>query len=366
MKAGAKPFRAHAGRVLARGLLVAGVSWLAVLGASGGASAAIMTFGSPLEVHATLNTSENLNYLGTDTAVAPEGTVHTFHFGADTAIWNTELKTGTPGAPAEGQAVKIKLEGCAEPTRGGPPPLTQIHFQDITPLAGGSAKVNLTSQPFDIPVCGEKGASGATISTYEPINLCMKQGDYVDFNDEGGYVERYYRNGVPYRVLGSVPGSSADSFIKGGGTNNGAVMSSSARSPMEGFATNPNEELMLQVEFGTGPDATHICGGGTAGLPPPLPAVHIRPQNEGVNRSRITRMAFYCRLKPVCKGTATLSYKGTSIGSSSFAFNGNSTGHVPIKLTRKTVKLVQKRHRLSVALTVVVEGKAFTQTVTLY
>jgi hypothetical protein len=366
MKAGVKPFRVHTARVLARGLLVAGLSGLGLLAAAGGAWGAITTIGSPLEVHATLNTSENLNYLGTDTTVAPEGTVHTFHFGADTAIWNTELKSGSPAAPAEGQALKVKLEGCAEPSRGGPPPLTQVHFQDITPLAGGSAKVNLTSQPFDLPVCGEKGASGATISTYEPVNLCMKQGDYIDFNDEGGYVERYYRNGVPYRVLGSVPGSSANSYIKGGGTNNGAVMSSSARSTMEGFATNANEELMLQVEFGSGPNATHICPGGTAGLPPPLPAVHIHPQNEGVNRSRITRVAFYCRVKPQCRGTATLTYKGKSIGSSGFAFAGNATGHVPIKLTKQTVKLIHRRHRLSVTLTVVVEGNPFTQSIVLY
>jgi len=334
------------------------------------ASAAITTIGSPLSAPATYNTAENLNYRGTDTALGPTpelpmgGIVHTYHSGADTAIWNTALKSGAPSAPAEGQALKVKLEGCAEPARGGPAPLTQIHLQDITPLSGGGAKVNLTSQPFDLPVCGQNGASGSTVTTYEPINLCMKQGDYIDFNDEGGFVEKYYRSGVPYRVLAPVPGSSSSSFIKGGGTNNGDTMSSSERSAMEGFAENQNVELMLQVEFATGSDATHICGGGTKGLPAPLPALRLSSQKDGVNHSRITKVAIFCRQKPQCKGTATLTYKGKSIGHTGFALNAGTTSHVPIRLNSKLVKLLRKRHRISVLLTVLVEGKSFTQTIT--
>ena len=341
---------------------------LITLLAAARSQAAITTFGSPLSAVATLNTAENLNYAGTDTQVppnpeAPNGIFHTFHSGSDTAIWNVALKNGSPSAPENGQAVKIKLEGCAEAAPRGPAPLTQIHFQDISPLPGGGAKVNLTSQAFDIPVCGHGGASGGTITTYEPINLCMKAGDYIDFNDEGGYVENVYRNGVPYRVLGAVTGSKADSFIRGGGTNNGAVMSSSDRTSMDGFAENEHEELMLQVVFGTGPDATHICSGGTAGLPPPLPALRISSQKDGVNRSRITKVAIFCRLSPQCKGTATLTYKGKTIGARGFALTPNSTGHVSIRLTPKIVKLLRKRHRANVILTAVVEGKSFSQTI---
>ena len=359
----------HSSRHIRRLLLVAALAGATTLLASPRALAALTTFGSPLSVHATLNTSENLNYRGTDTQVGPSpgfpygGTVHTYHFGADTAIWNTAVKGGTAAAPATGQAVTIKLEGCAEPAEHGPAPLTQIHFQGITPIGGGSVKVNLTSQAFDIPVCGQGGASGSTVSTYKPINLCVSQGDYVAFNDEGGFVEPYYRSGVPYRVLGNVPGSSADSFIKAGGTGNGSVMSSNEKAAMEGFATNANEELMMQVELGTGPDATHACGGGTAGLPPPLPALRISSQKDGVNRARITKVAIFCRLKPQCKGTATLTYKGKKIGASGFALSPNSTGHVSIRLTPKMVKLLRKRHRANVVLTAVVEGKTFSQTI---
>ncbi|HXN39286.1 MAG TPA: hypothetical protein VN892_14700, partial [Solirubrobacteraceae bacterium] len=235
--------------------------------------AALTTFGSSLSVPATLNTAENLAYQGTFTPVppnpeAPNGLFHTFHYGADTVLWNVASAGGAPQAPATGQAVKVSLEGCAQAASDGPSPLTQIHFQDISPLPGGEgAKVNITSQAFNIPVCGQNGASGSTVSTYEPINLCVAAGDYVAFNDEGGYVPNVYRSGVPYEVMGSVGGATMDSFLKNNGTGNGALLSASELSANEGFAINQDAELMLQVTLGTGPDATHICAGGTAGRP---------------------------------------------------------------------------------------------------
>ena len=233
------------------------------------AGAKIQVIGSRLSVPATRNTAEDLAYTGTFTAVpvspeAPKGIFHTFHYGADTALWNVAQASGSPRAPRAGQALKVRLEGCAESSRSGPAPLTQIHFQDLSPLPGGGAKVNLTSQGFNIPVCGEPGASGSTVTTYEPINLCVGAGDYVAFNDEGGYVENIYRAGVPYRVLGAVRRSMADSFLKNDGTGNGSVLSARVRAANEGFASNRGEELMMQVTLGSGSDATHICAGGTA------------------------------------------------------------------------------------------------------
>src|ERR1700722_18852829 len=66
--------------------------------------AAVTTFGSPLSVPATLNTTENLNYKGTFTPVppapdAPNGIFHTNHYGADTALWNVGLASGEPSVP---------------------------------------------------------------------------------------------------------------------------------------------------------------------------------------------------------------------------------------------------------------------------
>jgi hypothetical protein len=222
-------------------------------------SAAVIAFGSPLSVRATLNTAEDLNYKGTNTPVppapdAPNGIFHTYHYGADTALWNAGSRV-----PVAGQAVKVSLEGCAQPASGGPSPLTQIHFQDLSPLRGGGAKVNLTSQAYDIPVCGQGGASGSTVTSYRPVNLCVRAGDYVAFNDEGGYVENVYRAGVPYRVLGSVKRSTTDSFLMNNGTGNGAIMSSSILAANEGFASTRKEELMMRVTLGTGANADHVC-----------------------------------------------------------------------------------------------------------
>ena len=42
------------------------------------------------------------------------------------------------------------------------------------------------------------------MTAYNPVNLCVSQGDYVAFNEEGGFVGHSYQSGVPYRVLGRV------------------------------------------------------------------------------------------------------------------------------------------------------------------
>ncbi len=61
--------------------------------------------------------------------------------------------------------------------------------------------------------------------------------------------------------------------------------------------------------------------------------MRISAQKDGVNHSRITRVAIFCRQKPQCKGTATLTYKGKTVGTSGFALNANTTSHVPIRLS---------------------------------
>jgi hypothetical protein len=223
--------------------------------------------------------------------------------------------------------------------------------------------VNLTSQGFDIPICGENGASGSTVTTYEPINLCVSQGDYVDFNDEGGYVPLIYRSGVPYEVIAPARGSTMDSFIKPNATNNGDTLSSSERSAGEGFASNENEELMLQVILGTGPDATHICPGGTGGTAPPLPAIRISKQTDGLNRARRVSVAVFCRSQPACVGTATLTYAHKTIASANIRLAPMTTSHVPMQLTPKLARLIRRVRAIRPTFTVVVGGQTFTQNI---
>lgn len=338
----------------------------------------VKTIGSPLAVPATLNTAENLNYPGTNTAVppapdAPNGVFHTFHYGADTALWNISNPQGGMRVPSTGQALRVEVEGCAQQASGGPRPLTTIHIQDLTPLPDGGAKVNITSQGFDLPVCGENGAGASTITTYVPINLCVSAGDYVGFNDSGGYVPNVYRSGVSYQVLGAVPGATTDSFIKDQGTGNGSVLSPSVTSANDGFATNHNVELMMRVTLGTGADATHICPGGKQGAPPVLAPIRVSPQTDGVNHSRIVAVAMFCRVSP-CNGVATLSSNAAdtstygreeTYGRVGFSLPANKTVHLAIRVKSKLVQKIRAKHGMSTVLTAVVNGKTISQRITI-
>jgi hypothetical protein len=344
------------------------------------AAAEKLLIGSPLSVPATLNTAENLSYQGTNTQVpaspeAPNGVFHTFHFGADTALWNVPSAGGPVQAastksgaavPKDGQILQIRLKGCAEAVAADPTPLTQIHFQSLSPLASGGARVNLTSQSFEIPVCGQGGASGSTVSTYEPTNLCVHQGDYVGFNDEGGYVPGVYHSGVPYEVLGAIRGATADSFLRNNGTGDGAIFSPSDTSAMEGFASNYGEELMMQMALGTGSDARYVCPGGSKDAPPALPAIGVRAQTDGINHERIVSIAIYCRLTPECKGVASLTFGGHAASTSkqiSFSLRGDSTTHLPIRLLPRLMGLIRKNHGIAATLTAAVGATTVSQTV---
>jgi hypothetical protein len=374
------PVRAHETplrKTVLQVLLGAAFAALLALLAPAASQAQVMQIGSPLSVPATMNTAEDLSYPGAYTPVpaspeAPNGVFHTQHFGADTAMWSAATTRGDARVPATGQALKIEVEGCAQQAHGGPRPLTTAHFQDLSPLSGGGATVNLTSQGFDLPICGENGAGASTVTTYVPVNLCVSAGDYVGFNDSGGYVQNVYRSGVPFQVLGSVQGATTDSFIKDNGTGNGATLSPSITSAMDGFAVNQNEELMMRVTLGTGSDATHICPGGKQGLAPALAPIRVSPQTDGVNSSRIVAVAIFCRVSP-CNGVATLSSSGAdtssyggeeTYGRAGFSLQPNKTVHLPIRVSSQLVQKIRDKHGVSVTLTAVVSAKAIAQLIT--
>jgi hypothetical protein len=327
----------------------------------GSADAATLTFGSPLAVPASKDTANDLNYQGSNVPL-PGSVFHIPHDGADGALWNVQLPAGEPTAPADGQVVRVRLQGCAK--SNGPAPLTQIHFQSLAPIAGGGAKVELTSQAFDIPVCGVGAASGSTVSSYDPINLCVTRGDYVDFNEEGGFVGAQngpppYPAGVPYMVIGGVTGATMDSFIRNNGVGNGAMFSPADTTSHDGFASNPGEELMLQATLATGPDATPICPGGTKGLPPPgssraahrhvFPTLTIpTPQLDGMNVRGVVQVAIYCHSASSCTGTITLRSKPRHgsrsiwLGAAKFMVGAHRTGKARVHLSALARRMVRK------------------------
>lgn len=346
---------------------------LALLVCAGTASASIVTVGPRLSRQATLDTSQALGYPGTNTAVpvspeAPTGVVHTAHFGADTAIWNTSVEGRPAAMPHAGQAVAIKLEGCAVPAPGDPTPLDQIHFQTLTPQGGG-IKVELSSASFTIPTCGEHGAGSSTVTTYRPYNLCVDKGDYVGFNDEGGFAPPYYRAGVPYRVLGSVRGDALVSFIRGDGTGNGAIFLPSDKETMEGWATSRNVGLMMDVELGTGADARYVCPTGTKEAPRVFAPMRISRQTDGINRARVVAVAIYCRPATGCHGGATLELpaagRAARVGSTAFSLPGNATSHLPIRVSPQVLSLIHRDHRVGTVIVAQMGGRTFVQHVTI-
>jgi hypothetical protein len=348
-------------RVLCRAVAAAWSIALMLVLLVGTAGASTLTFGSPLAVPASKDTANDLNYQGSNVPL-PGSVFHIPHDGADGALWNVQMPAGDPTAPADGQVVSLRLEGCAK--SNGPAPLTQIHFQALTPLPGGGAKVALTSQAFDIPVCGVGGASGSTVTAYEPINLCVAKGDYVDFNEEGGFVGAQsgpppYPAGVPYMVIGDVTGATMDSFIRNNGVGNGATFSPADTTNHDGFAANPGEELLLQATLATGPDATPICPGGTKGLPPPgssrathrhvFPTLTIpTPQLDGMNIRGVVQVAIYCHSASSCSGTITLRSKprhgsrSVWLGAARFVVGAHRTGKARVHLSALARRMVRK------------------------
>jgi hypothetical protein len=167
----------------------------------------------------------------------------------DTAFWSTALSGGAKArSPQAGQVLTVRLRGCAKPGSGGQAPLTQIHFQVLSPGSGSSATIKLTSGPFNLPTCGG-AVSGATISTFHPIGLCVARGDYVAFNDEGGFAPGGFPGGVGYEVFAPVAGAATSSFTGAGATNNGDRVSGRSRKGLE---------LLMQLQLGTG--RSSACG----------------------------------------------------------------------------------------------------------
>ncbi|MGA3361394.1 MAG: hypothetical protein ABSD82_05130 [Solirubrobacteraceae bacterium] len=167
----------------------------------------------------------------------------------DTAFWLTARKGGAAAAVSHTGLVRvIRLRGCARPGPAGQAPLTQIHFQELVPGAGGAVTVKSTSGPLNMPICGQ-GATAATVTTFVPGNLCAVTGGYVAFNVEGGYGPGF-PHGVRYEVFGRAAGAVTDSYTNGGGTNNGATLTGTAHAGLR---------LLMEIVLGTGRQAG-VCG----------------------------------------------------------------------------------------------------------
>ena len=162
---------------------------------------------------------------------------------AASAFWHTALPGGARvRVPEKGRVATLKLKGTAI-KHGSTEPVTLFHFQVLHPTGDGRLRVSLTSGGFHVPVGGDPNR----ISTYNPINLCAKQGDYVAFSDVGGYKPGTYPNGTPFRVFSNVPQATTGFFTQPGGINNGNTFT--PKKPHVG------EELLMRITLVTGDEA---------------------------------------------------------------------------------------------------------------
>jgi hypothetical protein len=267
------------------------------------------------------------------------------HHGADSAFWNIKLGSGHgTAAPADGQVTTVRLKGAVIPDPSGRQnPITMFHFQVLHPQSDGSVRVSLSSGAFYTPIGGDY----QQVNSYQPINLCVHKGDYVDFNDWGGN-EWHWGNydGIPWQVFSRVSGSTTNFYSADNGTNNG--------SQWKPAQTKQGEELLMQTTIATGPDATDICPGGYQQHI--FKGVQVRPVQPGIVRTR-TRAVKIITLCPGpsyghCAGTMTL--RGTiggraiTLGSAPFKIPYAQTGNVQITLSKATLKLIQKAKVVSV------------------
>src|SRR5436190_17083914 len=106
--------------------------------------------------------------------------------GADTAFWGLSVKGKPNSLPADGQITEIRLKGTAVPSiaAGAPAPLNEVHIQVIHPNPDGSVTVDLSTDPFYVPI----GGNPNQVSAYHAAGyLCTRTGVYGTCNAGGGF-----------------------------------------------------------------------------------------------------------------------------------------------------------------------------------
>jgi hypothetical protein len=285
--------------------------------------------------------------------------------GADTAFWPLTNKSTAFTIPADGQVLSVKIKGTVFKEKGAADPANLIHIQSLlSAAADGSRQVYLTSQDFYLPIDQPN-----TVSTFQPENLCVKQGGSVAFNNIGGFKyggslnapldDDHYLNGAPFAVFAAAADSSMARFTSDEGTKNGATVSPNTANQAPGKPvgqTYRGKELLMQVVVATGDDRSEPCGGprrhpdGTLVDNGPDPSYMKvvtaggKPQRPYVTKDRKLQVGVYCggEANPVCNGTATLAIGKRVIATVPFSIKTMSTGRIPMRLSAKDFRTLDK------------------------
>jgi hypothetical protein len=284
--------------------------------------------------------------------------LHTNH-GADTSYWN--IGAGQYTAPADGQVTVVQLKGGVHPNprlKGTQAEVfaQMIHFQVLRQRGDGTLKlVERSTGHLEIPLADEKAAQ-QLVTTYHPVNLCVKRGDYVAFNTIGAHEYRDMnapdgQQGARYQVFGRVPDQNVQWYEKDNGLNEGTVIDSGPFAPMAGW------ELLMKTTLATGPDSTDMCVGGYA--------QHIykglefkdHPQPSVSSKNRSVRIKVFCHGENYggCIGnvklTATLDGAATEVGNLAVNVKPTHTLTLDIPVSPENLLKLQRAGRITGELT---------------
>ena len=268
--------------------------------------------------------------------------------GADSALWNVKLGSGgLTTAPVGGQVTEVRLKGIVLPDpTGRKNPIPMIHFQTLHPHPDGTVEVELSSAPFYVPIGGDRDK----ISTYRPVNMCLHTGDYLDFNDIGGN-QWWWGNydGMPFLNFARVPGSATSFYTKNRGTNIGSRWAPAS--------TFDGEELLMQMRFVTGPDATDICPGGYKQHI--FKGTDLRGGQVATlrSRTRTAKIRYRCPSNTyggcggVLRAEAAIGGRRVPLGSTTFHAGPSFSGSVEMPLTKKLFNRIRHAGQVPVFLT---------------
>jgi hypothetical protein len=265
------------------------VASLVVLFGASAAYAGTLTFGSDLSAVPTLDTA-NGDYSNTGDPTGPENALlPNPHAAEDATVWNATMPSGSPGAPVGGQVTGVKVEGCAIEDTTAPSqdsvgtPVNTVLFQVLVPQTQPDGSINYTpvatAGNFLMPFCSSSTdpahgtpVNTSTVTTFSPVHECVSPGDLIAFHDIGGFIPPaggggpWYPQGTPFEVIASVGGSVMNSYV--GFTNAGTYGPNSPPTDANaGFASEPREQIEMQMVESTGGDAYGLCPGGSASEP---------------------------------------------------------------------------------------------------
>jgi hypothetical protein len=217
----------------------------------------------------------------------------------DSVFWLTALANDRLGlrryrVAQSGQVLQFEVRGYTAGTQPAP-----IHFQDLRPVAGGGLQIVASSQAYPLPVVDG-------VWSFDPTNFCVRAGDFLGFNEEGGAV---------VDVFGAIRGSTTQRYSANDATMNGEMVTPTAL---------PNVELLMSAYEGTGPHASPLCGG-INGI-----QLNVTARSARVRASGALVLPVACTGPLPCPGT--LSLLATEPGAGNGQPRSVVIGHAPLGL----------------------------------